>query len=149
MVRNLWPWLCNSHQTTAERAHYSSGQHLWQNHFLLHSRHVSPDSIPDFSHWVLVYISDECSRSQRCASLMLDRAGCSAPTFLKSVVLKLALPLQSSSPFAQCLHTFEAFFADDNWSNMCLSGCTCLIETVKINILNMLFFQLMKHLITL
>lgn len=51
--------------------------------------------------------------------------------------------------FGLCVQTFESFFANDNYSNMHSNGCACLIETVEINILNILFFQLMKHLITL
>lgn len=75
--------------------------------------------------------------------------------FFESVLLWVpTLPLHSqctvTEPLALSVHAFfiPDFSANDNYSNMCLNGCTSLTETDEINILNTLFLQLTKHLIS-
>ena len=120
-----------------------------------------------FFHGVFIYLGDECSEAPSGPGWALLTWGCwrgdefSTYKRRKSVhlywiccivrahcsVAELLSVIQWS--FGSCVHTFESFFANDNYSNTHSNGCACLIETVEINILNMLFFQLMKHLITL
>lgn len=94
---------------------------------------------------------------RRCAfqTQKKKRARQSQSTFIKSAVLWVpTLPSRSrfpsfSEPLARVfILLIPHFFANDNYSNVCSNGCTCLIETDEINILNMLFFHLMKHPIT-
>lgn len=112
------------------------------NIMIRNSRQVTPYLISFFPHWLFMCLP-EMSFCETKARASLDSFSVIKSASAWGSALLFQSPHFFTGPSCVFIVWIHAL-AGDNYSNTCSNRCACLIEANEINILNMLFFYLVK-----